>query len=78
MNIRLIKKAKPALSTRLAQKCLFGIFGLRKTPFGRGRGLWSEKSERPLRYFAPPRFASPANHEPTVRRFRLFGLSNRR
>ena len=28
------KSKKPALNTRLAQKCLFGIFGFRKTPFG--------------------------------------------
>ena len=41
---------RTALNTRLAQKCLIGIFGLRKTPFGL----------RPLRYFAPPHFCSPA------------------
>jgi len=42
--------ACPSHNTRLAQKCLYGIFGLRKTPFGL----------RPLRHFAPPHFACPA------------------
>jgi len=41
-------------NTRLAQKCLYGIFGFRKTPF----------RLRPLRHFAPPHFACPA--KPTV------------
>ena len=43
-------------NTRLALRPPFGGLGFRKTPFGRGL-----KSERPLRYFAPPQFASPAN-----------------
>ena len=42
--------ACPSHNTRLAQKCLFGIFGFRKTPFGL----------RPLRHFATPHFACPA------------------
>jgi len=45
------KYGHTAVNTRLALRPPFGGLGFRKTPFGL----------RPLRYFAPPQFASPAN-----------------
>jgi len=54
VGVHINKKDFTSPNTRLAQKCLYGIFGFRKTPFGL----------RPLRHFASPHFACPA--KPTV------------